>query len=107
MEHKRFTCIFILCYYAAIYQWEKKMLRREALALRSGPESLPAAQGSEQETPGGKKNNYYMTAGHNMGNLKIIVHEKEIKGAKKLGQMTQHHSEGADPTLFPPAQKPN
>jgi hypothetical protein len=33
----------------------EKMLRREASVLRSSPESLPAAQGPEQETPGGKR----------------------------------------------------
>jgi hypothetical protein len=33
------------------------MLRREASVLRSSPESLPAAQGPEQETPGGKNAN--------------------------------------------------
>jgi hypothetical protein len=65
------------------------MLRREASVLRSSPESLPAAQGPEQETPGGKNQPLPFTNGVNIlqapslrapGTTNLLIREGAVPG---------------------------
>lgn len=53
------------------------------------------------------KKSYYMTVAPKNMNLgeRAFVDQKAIKGATNLGEMTSHHSSGADPEKLPESKK--
>lgn len=53
------------------------------------------------------KNNYYMTTNNLSGIEKTFVNQKAIKGAKYLGNMSVHHSSGAEASSLPPSSTPD
>ena len=52
-------------------------------------------------------NNYYMMTNNFSDLEKIFVDQKSIKGAKNLGNMSTHHSSGADPDKLPASSTPD
>ena len=53
------------------------------------------------------KNNYYMTTNYFSQVEKVGVRQKEIRGAKFLGNMDYHHSGGANPAALPVSTTPD
>ncbi len=53
------------------------------------------------------KNNYYMTTDNLSSLEKAFVNQKNIKGATNLGNMSVHHSSGANPNSFPSSNTPD